>query len=123
MKQAKIIAVVNQKGGVGKTTTVINVGAALARLGHKTLLVDLDPQGNMSAGLNIDELQLHCFRFFDGCSSSVQIASSPSCDAKAAAGGVKNVVLAQLRRSSRFQKPFHLFCLRKCYRSAKCLRG
>ena len=54
MKQAKIIAVVNQKGGVGKTTTVINVGAALARLGHKTLLVDLDPQGNMSAGLNID---------------------------------------------------------------------
>ncbi|MEZ4813599.1 MAG: ParA family protein [Bdellovibrionota bacterium] len=49
----KVISVINQKGGVGKTTTVINLGASLALLNKKTLIVDLDPQGNMTAGLNL----------------------------------------------------------------------
>jgi len=71
---ARIMTIANQKGGVAKTTTAVNIGACLASLGKKVLLIDIDPQGNASSGLGINRTEIdHCI--YDVLINNIPVSS------------------------------------------------
>jgi len=76
---AKIFCIANQKGGVGKTTTTVNLAAGLAQIGQRVLVVDLDPQGNATMGSGIDKRKLETTVY------DVLLESSSIAEAKARA--------------------------------------
>lgn len=76
MDMPRTLVIANQKGGVGKTTTTINLGTALAAVGEEVLIIDLDPQGNASTGLGIDQ-SMREYSSYDVLTHRVELYQSP----------------------------------------------
>jgi len=92
--QAKKIIFLNQKGGVGKTTTAVNVGSALAREGYKVLLVDLDSQGNMSSSVSADTSKPGIYEILAGEAGMNAVQTTPVEGLYCLSGGINMAGLA-----------------------------
>lgn len=95
---ATVIAVSNQKGGVGKTSTAINLAAAVAQHGHRTLLIDLDPQGNATSGLGVarDELELGVYHALVGEHAMADVVVATAIDDLALAPSTMDMMGAEV---------------------------
>ncbi len=93
---AKIFCIANQKGGVGKTTTTVNLAAGLAKIGQRVLMVDLDPQGNATMGSGVDKRQLK-LTVYDVLLESASIPEARAKSDKLAEGGCSYDVLGANR--------------------------
>ena len=118
----RTIAIVNQKGGCGKTTTAINLGACLGRLGRRTLLVDLDPQGHCAAGLGVPESQIE-FDSTDLLLGGATSSTTPAREFWRAAAGL-NLIPSRVRlagleapASPLAQRPNREHCLAEALRA------
>ncbi len=93
---AKIFCVANQKGGVGKTTTTVNLAAGLAKVGQRVLMIDLDPQGNATMGSGVDKRQL-ALTVYDVLLESASIAEARTQSDKLKEGGCSYDILGANR--------------------------
>ncbi|MEP0321581.1 ParA family protein [Bauldia litoralis] len=106
----RVIALANQKGGVGKTTTAINLGTALAAIGEEVLIVDLDPQGNASTGLGIDRKsrELSTYDLLLGEATLAEVAMTTAVPRVSVAPSTLDLLGVELEISAATDRAFRL---------------